>query len=604
MFYNTRMSIFRACVILILLSSLLPGGLFAYQGFPGELEPLVILKRKQLSLKSYFAEKEQDDAFNYQSGLEGLVNLPVDVQSRALQGGMEAGFSLRASTFQQVLVLLNGQRINEPQTAYYNSDIPFTRADIEKVEVIPGACSSLFGPDSVGGAVNFSLSRPGEKKIVWESGMGSERNGYTLFSAGGRMENLGLRFSAEESRSRGFRQDTDYEKFTSSLNVSYQSDRLSWQNNFGYQEKDFGAYDFYTPGQGYPSRESTRTYLFSSGLDLDCGALRVKPDFLWRRHYNKFVLDKTGLRSASVNQHRTDIFTPGIYLQRDLGPLGRLGFGSEWSMEKITSTNLGRHSRTRSGIFLDENIPLGEKWEAGSCVRWEKFSGFGDVFTGSLNLKFTLTPEVSFNFGIARNMRLPSFTELYYSDPTTEGNSSLAAETAWNYETGLEYENEGFVSRFSLFMRREREMIDWVRSDSSQKWQAKNFTRDEVFGVEYVMHKAFNSFLSLDANYSYADKKIDNQGYMYKYGPNYARHLANAVFNLDLFFGRQEFGFNYKKRPGRRGWLLFNSGLNWDLNENTRVFLRGENIFNVEYQDIEGIPQPGRYIEAGLKLKW
>jgi outer membrane receptor protein involved in Fe transport len=122
--------------------------------------------------------------------------------------------------------------------------------------------------------------------------------------------------------------------------------------------------------------------------------------------------------------------------------------------------------------------------------------------------------------------------------------------------------------------------------------------------VEYVLHKKFNSLFSLDANYTYTNKNIDSQGYQYKYGPNYAQHLVNTVFSLDLSFGRQEFGFNYKKRPGRRGWLLMNSGLNYNLNPNAKVFLHAENILNVEYQDIEGIPQPGRYIEAGIKLTW
>jgi len=110
--------------------------------------------------------------------------------------------------------------------------------------------------------------------------------------------------------------------------------------------------------------------------------------------------------------------------------------------------------------------------------------------------------------------------------------------------------------------------------------------------------------LGLEANYSYADKRIDSQGYFYKYGPNYARHLVNTVFNLSLPFGKQEIGFNYKKRPGRRGWLLVNCGLNYDLNPGARVFLHMENVLNVEYQDIEGIPQPGRYIEAGVRLNW
>ena len=147
-------------------------------------------------------------------------------------------------------------------------------------------------------------------------------------------------------------------------------------------------------------------------------------------------------------------------------------------------------------------------------------------------------------------------------------------------------------------------MIDWVRSDPTQKWQARNFTRDNVFGVEYSLHKKINRVLSLDANYTYTDKSIDSRGYLYKYGPNYAQHLVNTVFSLNLPFGQQEIGFSYKKRPGRNGWLLMNAGLNYNLNKNAKIFLNSTNILNVEYQDIAGIPQAGRYIEAGVRFGW
>ncbi|MDD5771501.1 MAG: TonB-dependent receptor plug domain-containing protein, partial [Candidatus Omnitrophica bacterium] len=280
----------------------------ASAGLSQELEPLVIVKQKQLLLNEYSTDNDQDEAFNYQSEVESLVNLPVDMQSRALTSGIEAGFSLRGSTTQQVLVLLDGQRINEPQTSYYNSDIPFTKEDISGISVIPGAGSGLFGPDAIGGAINFALEAPRKKGMVLESATGSNRNGYGLFSVSEKLDELGLRFSVEDSQSRGFRQDTDYKKFTSSLSSSYEFAQGSWHNYFGYQDKDFGAYDFYTPGQGYPSREETRTYLLDSGLDLDYEGFLVKPNFLWRRHYDKFTLDETGVRSTSVNQHRTDVF--------------------------------------------------------------------------------------------------------------------------------------------------------------------------------------------------------------------------------------------------------------------------------------------------------
>jgi iron complex outermembrane receptor protein len=585
--------------IIILLS--LPVFSFPSEENSRDLETLVITKSRQSLLNTYSLNYENQSAFNYQSSIEELKFLPVDLQYRSLQGAIQSDFSLRGSSFQQVLILLNGARINDPQTAHHNSDIPFTKEDIKSIEVMPGASSSLFGSDAIGGAINFILDKPDERKIVIESGLGNNQNGYGIFSLSDTFKNLGYRFSVEDSQSQGFRYDTDFKKFTTSAASYLEFPGGSWNNNFGYQEKEFGAYDFYTPGLGYPSWEKTRTYLLNSTLSLKNNGFLLRPSFLWRRHFDKFALRRT---VASFNDHRTDSYTPGFYLKKEATALGDLGLGVEWNQERITSTNLGRHTRNHSSVFLDDSLKIRENLDLGFSLRRDDFSDFDQVYTGSTSVKLELTNQAALKLGISRNMRIPSFTELYYSDQTTIGNTELACEKAWNYQAGLEYKQEEFSSGIVLFLRDERQMIDWVRSDPSQKWQAINFTKDKVFGVEYSLHKKINNLLSLDGNYVYTDKRIDNQGYLYKYGPNYARHLINTVFNFELPFGRQEIGFSYKKRPQRRGWLLIDAGLSCNLNRNSKIFLNSTNILNVEYQDIAGIPEPGRYIEAGLRMEW
>lgn len=580
---------------------LVPAVSFSFEDKPQDLEPLVIIKQKQFLLNAYSTDANQDSFFNYESAIENLSSLPVDLQSRALKSGMQTDFALRGSTYSQVLILLNGIRINDPQTAHHNSDIPFTKFDIKRIEVIPGAGSSLFGADAIAGAINFGLVVPKEKKMLWEFAAGNNRNGYGLFSLSNSFKDLGFRVSVEDAQSKGFRYDTDFKKFTASCGTTLALPLGSWENNFGYQEKNFGAYDFYTPGKGYPSREWTKTYLLNSGLALDKDGLLIKPNFLWRRHFDKFALNQT---IDSFNNHHTDMFVPSLYFQKDTVLFGKAGLGFEWGQESIVSSNMGNHTRHHSSVFIDDHKDLTEKLAAGLSLRFDDFESFGSVYTGSISAKFKLTDASAFNLGVSRNMRIPSFTELYYSDSTTLGNSDLNTEKSWNYQAGFEYKQENLSFSLTGFLRRENQMIDWVKSDPSQKWQAMNFTSDNVFGVEYAMHKKINQLFSIDASYAYTNKNIDNRGYLYKYGPNYAKHLVNTVFNLDFPFGVQEIGFSYKKRPGRRGWLLMNAGLNYDLNKHSKIFINSTNILNVEYQDIAGIPQPGRYMEAGFRLEW
>jgi len=566
------------------------------------LEPIVIIKQRAHLLSSYSLESDDLENFPSDSSLETLSYLPLDLQSRSLKGGIQADFSLRGSTFQGVLMLIDGQRINDPQTAHHNSDIPLTEEDIKRIEVIPGVSSSLFGPDAIGGAINIILKKPQEKKRVLELKGGQYQTKSELFSISDKIDTLGVRFSQEYQESAGFHEDTDFKKFTTAVATSLDFPDGNFQLNGGYLEKEFGAYDFYTPGSGYLSKEWTKTYLINTGFNLDKEGFIIKPNFLWRRHYDKFMLDKT---SDYLNHHRSDVYTPSIYLEKQFGIFGRLGLGLEYGEERINSTNLGKHNRRHESIFMDESKDLNDKLSLGLSFRTDDFDSFGQVYTGSANFRYKFSQENSVHFGLSRSIRIPSFTELYYSDRKTLGNASLSAEKALNYQTGYDYKKDNFSFGTVFFLREEKDFMDWIKRTSTQdKWQVENISEAEVFGIENYLKWKINDYITLNSNYSYINKRPDDHGYLYKYGPNYIRHLINAVFSFDLPFGTQTLGLTYKKKPSRDGWLLLNTRLAYNLPKNSQIFLEITNLLNVEYQEIEGIPQPGRWTEAGMRFEW
>jgi len=568
------------------------------------LDKIVVTRNRKFLLEQYSLDSADLIALPQNSFIEALSVLPVDLQSRSPQDAIQADFSLRGSNFQDVLILLNGERINDPQTAHFNSDIPFTAADISRLQVLPAASSSMFGPDAIGGAINFVFKKPGEKKYILGLSGGQYSTFAQLFSVSDKIRDLGVRLSVENSGSKGFREDTDYKKFTASLASSLDLDPGSLDLNMGYQKKDFGAYDFYTPGLGYPSKEWTRTYLVDAGLNLDKEGFMIKPNFVWRRHFDKFMLDKTGLRSSFIADHRNDTYTPSIYFQKDLLKLGKAGFGLEYGDERITSTALGRHNREHRSVFIDDTLALAPQLYAGLSFRLDDYAGFNNVYTGAMTLRYEINPAHFLHCAVSRNMRVPSFTELYYNDPTTVGNSSLSAERSLNYEFGYAIKKEKFSFGPTVFFRKEDDFIDWVWNDSLQKYQAQNIPGADVLGVEMQLGWEINKIMSLNTNYTYINKFTDNSGYLLKYGPNYARHLWNSEFKFKLPFGIQSIGFTYKQKPGRSGWFLLNARANFNLHEGISFFLSGTNLLNVGYQEIEGIPQPGRWIDSGIKLEW
>lgn len=599
---------------------------FAEQDSSLDLEPIIITKSNIHLVNPYSLESDFLKDSPFSSFIEALTFTPLDLQSRSLKTGIQTDFSLRGSTFQGVLVLINGQRVNDPQTAHHNSDLPLTQEDIQRIEVIPGLPSSLFGPDAIGGAINIILKKPQEKKMILESSFGSHQTMSGIFSITEKRDNLGIRFSLERQESNGFYYDTDFKKFTTRLDSSLDIPDGEFNLGLGYQEKEFGAYDFYTPGSGWPSKEWTKTYLLNTGLNLDKQGLIIKPNFLWRRHHDKFMLDKTQVRSTYLNHHRTDVYTPNIYFQRETEILGRVGLGLEYGQERINSTNLGKHRRNHKSIFIDDSKNLTPKLCLGLSARTDDYDDFGQAYTGSVNFRYKVSERNELHFGISRSIRIPSFTELYYNDPTTIGDAGLSQEKSSNFQAGFDYTKEGLSGGITLFLRQEEDFIDWIKRPPVQpddKWKAENITKSEVFGIENYLTFPITQNLILDSNYTYIDKRIDSQGYLYKYGTNYIRHIVNTILTFNLPFGKQTIGLTYKKKPNRDGWLLLSAGLSYNLNpvrntkttkegskisngvnKNAQIFLKITNLLNVEYQEIEGIPQPGRWIEAGMRFEW
>ncbi|MDD4981486.1 MAG: TonB-dependent receptor plug domain-containing protein, partial [Candidatus Omnitrophica bacterium] len=91
----------------------------------------------------------------FDSPVEALSVTFLNLQARSPNNSIHADFSLRGSNFQGVRVLLNGRRINDPQTGHYNADIPLTKEDISSIDILSGVSPSGFGPDAIGGTVNF-----------------------------------------------------------------------------------------------------------------------------------------------------------------------------------------------------------------------------------------------------------------------------------------------------------------------------------------------------------------------------------------------------------------------------------------------------------------
>ncbi|MDD5019891.1 MAG: TonB-dependent receptor [Candidatus Omnitrophica bacterium] len=534
---------------------------------------------------------------------ELLAYVGVDVQNRGVPG-IKADISLNGSTFQQVLVLVNGVRVKDPQTAHQDLDLFFSVDDIERIEVVPASASAKFGPDGIGGAVNFVLKSPekGRNSLTASGGNNTTaQQGLDFYYKVLGAEN---RFSVWNFSTAGSRYDTDarMSNFLSSSRLI--GNNVSFYLDAGYNEKEYGAYDFYTPGRGFPSKEWINVKNVDARMMIEGERFSFEPRFSFRQLYDKFMLTIQN-PSLYLNHHRTDVLTASgtLTVPRETGSFAA---GAEYGTEHIVSSNLGDHTRSHWSLSAEPSWDLSEKTSFGAVVRMDDYSTFKEEVTGSAMLKSALNPGEDIYASFGRLMRIPTFTELYYSDPTTAGNSGLRPETAYSFESGWNKRlRDGLLVNLGGFIRQEFDTIDFTKeSPSDPKFTARNISEALTFGVNLYGRWDASETFSCDLRYLYTNKTFKDDGLIYKYGFAYLQHMIDLGLEHRLGAWRNRADVLMKKKPQRRAWVIVSDKLSVDIGRHWQVFFEVYNLFNAEFQDIEGIPEQGRTVNLGATLNW
>lgn len=517
----------------------------------------------------------------------------LDFQERA-NFGIQADISLRGSTFQQVLILVDGVRVNDLQTAHHNIDIPIPVENVERIEILHGNGSSLYGADALGGVINI-ITRNTKKTGL--SGKFSYHDFHTSSGSVGielKGKEIFNSLSIQRDSSRGFMDDRDFSNFSIFEKFYASFNSIDFEVKLGHGRKKFGAFDFYTPRMKFPSRESTRTDFISMNLDWRIRRLYFTQKIYYRFHFDRFILDQD--RPSFYNNETSN---------KTLGTNFTLGFenfvlGLELVKEEFESLKSGDHSNIRTSIFFEARKNFSKKLIANLGIREDFHRTYGWSFSPDFSIAYILSPNLKLRFSAGRSFRAPSYTELYYKDPVNKGNPNLKPEKAETLEIGLDSYFKNFEIKFSLFDREERELIDWIKRES--KWYAENIRKRSVRGTEFSAKKDFSRF-RFSFQSSFFDSGEKNDANNYKYGFK----IPKNVTDLTLGFIPESslslnFHFLYKKRFNEPSYFLIDAKIVKRIG-GIEIFLEGMNLTNKKYEDIKGIPMPGRWLGGGIQWK-
>jgi len=525
----------------------------------------------------------------------------VDVLSRS---PAQSDLSIRGAGFEQVVVLVNGIRMSDPQTGHFDLDLVVPIETVERVEVLRGAASALYGADAMGGVVNV-VTRRGKGPLVGGV-QGGSWNTVRVSASGGiegaGTDGLSVNIGGEASRSDGHREGTDYETRLLHLSVSRATRGGQISGELGASRRDFGAQDFYAP---YPSFEKTRNYTASLVWESDNdGPYSWETRLSARRHEDNFVLVRDD-PSLYQNDHVSSQ-GGGSVLGRYAGGGGwNVALGGELFWDALRSSNLGDRSERRGALFGEALFGQSGKAVATLGARADWHQDFGFFISPSLSGSVNALPCLRLRGAVGRSFRAPTWTERYYRDPVNIGQPDLLPERAWSAEVGADFfRGSRYRISATAFLRRATALIDWARPESTvdtDPWETRNVEDATFKGVEadleiegpFGSRWTFNGMvLSLNAE--------EAAGYRSKYTLRPMREqlklgverpiVSWAAVGARLRHGRRDGEESFRQLDFR---LSFWAGVGW-------LHLDGLNITDSDYPDVTGARAPGRAFFLGF----
>jgi iron complex outermembrane receptor protein len=535
----------------------------------------------------------------FQSWVDYLQLDPsVNLRQRAA-ANVQGDLSIRGSTFGQTLVLIDGLRMNDPQTGHHDMDLPVPTDSVQRIEVLRGAGSTLYGSDAMAGTINVITRRPEHSDVRIGAGAGN----FGVNEESGSVSLLWKKFDqeifGERAFSSGFRPDRDYRNSSLFSSTGARTALGRTRVLLGYGDKPYGADQFYGP---FDSWERTKSWF--AGVAQQLGA-NTEFDFAFRRHTDEFVLfrDKPAIYE---NNHVAKSWQAGLRRRQALSQNSTLFFGGEGIHESIQSNNLGDHSRSRGAVYLDYDVRAFKRFSFSAGAREEILSASHGEFSPTVAAGVWIKPSFKLKGSASRAFRLPTYTDLYYHDPANFGNPGLRPERAWDFEGGLLW-NPGLrlKSELTVFQRRDRDVIDYVRASPAAPYVAENIQRFNFTGVEASSTLQISENQRLQVSYTRLYGVQDSLGALLtKYSFNYPVHDAVVGWNGMLpgkLVARTRVGIidRYATDP---------YGL-WDVAvarefSHVGAHLSFANITDTQYQEIAGVVMPGRSVIVGVDLFW
>jgi vitamin B12 transporter len=577
------------------------------------------------------------------SSLDELMRYIPGVETQSRGGfGVQSDIIIRGSTFQQVLILIDGMRVNDPLTGHFNSYIPISPAEIDRIEVLRGPAAVLFGADAVGGVIHIITKSFGRVQDIRKDALMSlsyGENNFVSGKAGAYLSKekyqfaLGALINQSDGHLLASGGRGDFSTLTLSGSGGYRiNDQWKVMGRLGYDNRDFNAQYFYTRSPLDQSRETTSALWTQMKLRNDQGESYTDFDVSFKRATDVFVFSPD---FPSTNEHATHYINFQVNHFSTLSDTWSLAYGLQTDQRQIESSDRGDHEDVHIGAYSVLNF-YKHNLNVNSSLRVDYDQNYDLEWTPQLSSSYSVGKWI-LRGAIGRSIRAADYTERYISTKIENlspgrnlGNPDLQAESAWTYEAGVDfYPLSGIRFTGTTFVRDASSLIDFVVTNERDITNNNNLELDQDYfwtqnlsdistrgyELEAWHQRSITNQLKLNfvLGYVYLNTSNPDGGEISKYIANHARHMVTHQTILEIDSWSLSVNALFKQRDDEKAeainsellqrYMVWNSRLTYEMKAGIGFHLEARNLFDVQYSDILGAKMPGRWILGGISWR-
>ena len=559
-------------------------------------------------------DAEEIAALGFSHALDAIATAPgVTVNQNGSFGG-SATVRIRGASSGQTLVLIDGVSVNDASSPGGGFD--FARLDsenIERIEILSGPQSTLWGTDAIGGVVSITTKRPGEglggSLFAQAGSYGAFRGGASVGHGGGagdfrlaatRLNTNGISRADERN---GNTEDDGLESLTLSarggLNLS-RGARIEGSLLWNGSEAEFDSFRFGAEGNVGDGDELSKTEELS-------GHIALKAPLFDGRLDNLLLVGRAGIDRRNFSDGATSFEAEGERtLFRYQGTLAidarnTLAVGAE---REKSSTNANESSI--NGLFaLYEWRPV-EVLTLTGGLRSDDHDDFGSETTARIAAAVRPVPNLTLRGSWGQGFKAPTlFQTTFFCCGAMAANEALQPERSEGVDFGAEWRPGSGLGTIGLtFFRQDTEdLIDFSFAVGGYE----NIDEVESKGIEVSAGWNLTESLALSADYAYI-KARDGDGTPLGHLPRHSGDLTLSYDPAGPFSGTVLLRFNGREtnHDGSRldDWSRVDINARYVLLENFELFARVENLFDTHYQQILGYGAPGRSGSVGVRWRY